>query len=54
MDINDIVSFLIFALVKGCPPKARLWDLPEAGPNGIKNFNPRIFRDGIVPNPGIF
>ena len=24
-----------------------------AGPNGIKNFNPGIFRDGILPNPGI-
>ena len=23
------------------------------GPNGIKNFNPGIFRDGILPNPGI-
>ena len=22
-------------------------------PNGIKNFNPGIFRDGIWPNPGI-
>ena len=26
---------------------------PGAGPNGIKNFNPGIFRDGILPNPGI-
>ena len=25
----------------------------SAGPNGIKNFNPGIFRDGILPNPGI-
>ena len=24
-----------------------------SGPNGIKNFNPGIFRDGILPNPGI-
>ena len=24
-----------------------------AGPNGIKNLNPGIFRDGILPNPGI-
>ena len=27
--------------------------VPPAGPNGIKNFNPGIFRDGILPNPGI-
>ena len=25
----------------------------RAGPSGIKNFNPGIFRDGILPNPGI-
>ena len=23
------------------------------GPSGIKIFNPGIFRDGILPNPGI-
>ena len=31
-----------------CPNQTR-WP----GPNGIKNFNPGIFRDGILPNPGI-
>ena len=25
----------------------------SAGPSGIKNLNPEIFRDGILPNPGI-
>ena len=25
----------------------------SAGPSGIKNLNPGIFRDGILPNPGI-
>ena len=27
--------------------------IQPAGPNGIKNFNPGIFRDGILQNPGI-
>ena len=27
--------------------------VPPSGPNGIKNFNPGIFQDGILPNPGI-
>ena len=43
---------------KGFVP--RVWEggvptqgVPRAGPNGIKNFNPGIFRDGILPNPGI-
>ena len=29
------------------------WQLSGPGPSGIKNFNPGIFRDGILPNPGI-
>ena len=33
-----------------CRPPALYW---RSGPNGIKNFNPGIFRDGILPNPGI-
>ena len=42
---------IIFTLVKEVSVLAA--DGLSAGPSGIKNFNPGIFRDGILPNPGI-
>ena len=38
-------SAILQRVAKSCPS----WP----GPSGIKNFNPGIFQDGILPNPGI-